>query len=142
MLNKKIKILKGRGKTFSLYVQDESGNPRSIEGWSLIRVSIKHATGCLKMYAPRTAGQDEIQELDLKAPTAGTYVLAFGDETTTELAFDATAQQIQDALNALNELSGVVVAALEEGISHQSNVGSPGYLDAHPWISGGLPIRR
>lgn len=106
---RKIKIVKNRSKRFSLYIQDEFGNPKDITGWSIIRLKIKHGSGCLTKYAPQSTGINEIQQLDLLLADAGNFKLKFKDEVTAELAFDSSIGDIQTALNALFELSGVVV---------------------------------
>src|SRR6185503_2559701 len=51
---------------------------------------------------PKTDGPavDEVQRLVVTA-TAGTYTLVFGTQTTAPLPFDATADQVRDALAAL-----------------------------------------
>lgn len=106
---RKIKGLKGRRKTFELFVQNEQGQPADLTGWSIIKLKIAYAAGCLTKYAPKAVGIDEVQSLDLIAADAGSYKLKFGLETSAELAFDDTAAVIQAALNAFFELSGVVV---------------------------------
>jgi len=113
---RKIKILKGRRKTFDLFVQNEKGQPKSVSGWSIIRVKINHASGCLTKYAPVSTGIDEVQKLDLKAADAGNFKLKFQEEITSQLDFDSTAAEIQTALNALNELSGVAVVDQGSGV--------------------------
>lgn len=47
------------------------------------------------------ASVNEMQTITLGAPTAGTYVLVWGGQRTTDLPFDATIAQIQSALEAL-----------------------------------------
>ena len=126
MKDRKIKIVKGRSKRFSLFIQDELGKPKDLTGWSIIRIKIKHGSGCITKYAPESTGLDEIQQLDLLLADAGNFKLKFGDETTSELAFDSTIGAIQTALNALFELSGVVVttpSASTFDISFEGNDG-------------------
>jgi hypothetical protein len=48
---------------------------------------------------------DEHQTLTVSA-TAGTYTLSFGGETTSPLSFDATAGQVQGALDGLTSIGG------------------------------------
>lgn len=53
------------------------------------------------------------------APTSGTYTLAYGGNTTTPIAFNATATQIATALNALASITsagGVAVTKLTNSI--------------------------
>lgn len=55
-------------------------------------------------------GQDEIQTATFSAvPDSGTFKLRYEDQTTGVLAFNATAVQVQAALNALGKLSGITV---------------------------------
>lgn len=44
------------------------------------------------------------------SPTAGTFTLSYGDETTSSIPFTATDSEIQSALRALNGLSQVTVS--------------------------------
>lgn len=56
------------------------------------------------------AGVDEIQDLDFSlVPTAGTFKLQHELNETSAIAFNATALDVQNALNALSSLSGVTV---------------------------------
>tara|TARA_Y100000310_G_scaffold243676_1_gene248243 strand:- start:16939 stop:17604 length:666 start_codon:yes stop_codon:yes gene_type:complete len=115
-MERKIKILKGRRKTFDLFVQNEQGQPKDLTGWSLIRLSIQHSKGCIKKYAPATSGVDEVQRLDLKLADAGSFKLSFSDEVTPALDHDVLAAQIQTELNNFFELSGISVADVSPGV--------------------------
>lgn len=115
-MERKIKVLKGRRKTFDLFVQNEQGQPKDITGWSLIRLSIKHSKGCLKKYAPKTPGVDEVQRLNLNNADAGSFAFSFGDEVTPALPFNVTSGQLQTALNDFFELSGIVVSDVSPGV--------------------------
>lgn len=54
---------------------------------------------------------DEIQKIAFSAvPTAGNFSLTFQGQTTTSIPFNATSTTVQTALNALSNLSGVVVS--------------------------------
>jgi uncharacterized phage protein gp47/JayE len=56
------------------------------------------------------AGTDEVQTISFSGvPTAGSFRLNYEDEQTSLISFNATAAQIQSALNALTKLSGVTV---------------------------------
>lgn len=59
------------------------------------------ATGLLGPYGGRTS---EIQTVNLGAATAGTVTIGFDGETTTALAFNATASAVQAALQALSNV--------------------------------------
>lgn len=48
--------------------------------------------------------QNDIHQLALDSPSAGTYTLSFGSETTEALDYDATAGEIQAALEALENI--------------------------------------
>lgn len=115
-MERKIKVLKGRRKTFDLFVQNEQGQPKDLTGWSLIRLGVKHSSGCVKKYAPKAAGVDEVQRLDLKLADAGSFKLSFGSEVTPDLPFGVTAAQIQTALNDFFELSGITVADVSQSV--------------------------
>lgn len=56
-------------------------------------------------------GQNEVQTIDFDAvPDAGEFKLKYNLEETIAIAFGATSQGIEDALNGLSSLSSVVVA--------------------------------
>lgn len=48
----------------------------------------------------------EVQKISLTGANAGTFTLSFDGQTTGALAFDATAAQVQSALNALTTVGG------------------------------------
>ena len=50
-------------------------------------------------------GINEVQTLTLGAATAGTFTLTFGGQTTTAIAYNATAAQVQAALEALGNIN-------------------------------------
>lgn len=57
-------------------------------------------------------GEDEVYDLDLGGATDGTFTLGDGNSIeTTELAYNATAAQIQTALNTAYSEDGIVVTA-------------------------------
>jgi hypothetical protein len=51
-------------------------------------------------------GPDEMQAITVRG-SAGTFTLTFNGATTATLPFNATAAQVQDALNALSSIGGV-----------------------------------
>ena len=56
-------------------------------------------------------GEDEVYDLDLGGASGGTFTLGDGSSIeTTELAYNATAAQIQTALNTAYEEDGIIVA--------------------------------
>ena len=56
-------------------------------------------------------GEDEVYDLDLGGATGGTFTLGDGSSIeTTDLAYNATAAQIQAALNTAYEEDGIIVA--------------------------------
>lgn len=58
-----------------------------------------------------TALADEIQLLKITgAPTGGTFTLTFGAQTTSAIPYNATAQQVQTALEALSSITAGKVA--------------------------------
>src|SRR5262245_60849365 len=54
-------------------------------------------------------GSDEVQEVTVEA-VGGTFTLTFGGNTTTALAFDASAADVETALEALAGITNVDVA--------------------------------
>jgi len=48
----------------------------------------------------------EVQKLSLTGATAGSFTLTFDGQTTSGLAFNASAAQVRDALNGLSTISG------------------------------------
>lgn len=61
--------------------------------------------------ASLVAAVDEIQNIAFSAvPDDGDWSLTFSGQTTSTLAFNAAAMDVQNALNALSNLSGVTVA--------------------------------
>lgn len=132
-IDQKIKVLKGRAKSFDIFITEKDGTPKDITGHSLIRLKVNGEKECVTKYAPKSSGQNEIQRIDLKAPDAGAYALKFGSETTSSLAFNASAGTIAAALNALNELSGVTVTDIGSGVFDVSFEIGDGFRD-HPPI--------
>ena len=55
--------------------------------------------------------QNEIQTLDLTAANAGTFTLSYGGYTTAAIAYNATAADIQAAINTIPDLNGNVTVA-------------------------------
>lgn len=56
-------------------------------------------------------GEDEVYDLDLGGATGGTFTLGDGDaKVTSALAYNATAAQIQAALNTAYSEDGIIVA--------------------------------
>ena len=56
-------------------------------------------------------GEDEVYDLDLGGASGGTFTLGDGDsKVTSALAYNATAAQIQAALNTAYEEDGIIVA--------------------------------
>ena len=132
-MDRKIKILKGRAKTFDMFIQDENGNPKDITNFTIVRLRINHPTGCLTKYAPLTTGVDEVQLLDLQNADVGNFTLKFQDETVVELAFNVSAAALASALNDLNELSGVTVIDQGSGVYEITFAGDDGDR-SHPLI--------
>lgn len=67
---------------------------------------------------PSGAGTNEVQTVTISgSPTGGTFVLVFGDDATTDLAFNATAAAVQAALRALPGIgsTGVTVTGSAGG---------------------------
>src|SRR5688572_14270771 len=58
-------------------------------------------TGLHILTAAHCVDNNEVQTIDLGAPTAGSYQLQFGGQTTSAIAFNATSATIDAALEAL-----------------------------------------
>lgn len=57
-----------------------------------------------------SAGADEVQTLSITgSPTGGSFTITFNGETTAAIAFNATANDVETALEALNGIDDVVV---------------------------------
>lgn len=94
------------------------------------------------------AGQNAIQNISAGAvPDGGSFTLGFDEETTSNLTFSATNTDIQNALNALNALSGVVVTgdfstgfvvtfAGDDGLQSQSIIS----IATNTLTDGGSPV--
>ena len=56
------------------------------------------------------AGTDEIQDISfISTPISGSFKFKYLTETTSAIPYDATNTDVEDALNALNGLSGIIV---------------------------------
>jgi hypothetical protein len=73
----------------------------------------------------RSLGPDEAQEITIKA-SAGLFKLGFGPDTTPELPFNASAAEVQSALQALPSI----------GAGNVTVTGGPGDLSgSHPYLA-------
>lgn len=63
------------------------------------------------VYGPYGGREDEVQQFDLVGATAGTFTITFDGETTAAIAFNATAADVQAALEALSNIDPGDVAA-------------------------------
>lgn len=108
----KIVVTKGKAKSFKVFLLDKDGRPKSISGWTYVRVYVEADSGdVLELLAPVDVGVDEVQLVQAAAaPTSGTYKLKAGTEATAAIAFDATAADVQTALRALLQFSALTVA--------------------------------
>lgn len=61
-------------------------------------------TACLDLEVTAAAGTDEVQSLIVDA-TGGTFTLTYSGQTTAAIDFDATAAEIQAALEALSNIA-------------------------------------
>jgi hypothetical protein len=86
--------------------------------------------GLLSKAGTPTDGVDEVETLTVDA-TAGTYTLTFGGQTTSAIAFDATAAQVKAALIALSTIGA-------GNINVTGNVGGP-YTITFTGSLSGLP---
>lgn len=58
------------------------------------------------LYAPYSGVSSEVQSVTVTgSPTGGTFTLTYSGQTTAAIPFDATALQVQDALEALSNIA-------------------------------------
>lgn len=108
----KVKVTVGKDFDFFIKLRKKNGDPESLTDWSLIKLLFNSKTpgAPVELRAPVTPGTDEIQRLDFSAvPASGTFNLTHEGNKTTELAFNASNTDVQNALNALKSLSTVGV---------------------------------
>ncbi len=80
--------------------------------------------------------QNEMQSLALGSPSAGNFTLSFGSETTAAIAHDATAADIQNALEALKNIGSGNVSVTAAGSDFDIEfVGNKAYARL-PLLSG------
>lgn len=87
-------------------------NVWSCDNYGALLLVMNSVTGRLLMWNPATtANANEVQTLTLTgAPTAGTFTLTFGGQTTAAIASSATAAAVQSALTALSSIGAGNVA--------------------------------
>ncbi len=109
---KKAILTKGKDGDFFIDLNKSNGRPQPIVGWTLIKVILKNEDGTdLELFAPLTAGVDEVQDITFdNVPDSGAFTLSFAGEKTASLAFNASNTDVENALNALRQLSSVTVA--------------------------------
>ncbi len=108
----KVKVTVGKDFDFFIKLRKKNGDPESLTDWSVIKILFNSKTpgAPVELRAPVTPGIDEIQTLSFSAvPASGTFTLTHDGNQTTDLAFGASALDIQNALNALKSLSTVTV---------------------------------
>lgn len=93
-------------------------------------------------------GTDEVQTVTIGgAPTGGTFTLTFGGQTTSALAFNATAEAVEDALEALSTIGAgnVRVTGAAGGpytVTFQNTMGAQNVAQmtaAHAFTGGASP---
>ncbi|TVS15865.1 MAG: hypothetical protein EA424_15210 [Planctomycetaceae bacterium] len=72
-------------------------------------------SGLHVLTAAHCLSNNESQIVDLGSPTGGTFTLTFEDQTTADIAFDATAGDIRAALESLPNIDQVAVFADPDG---------------------------
>lgn len=68
------------------------------------RYTVKRGGATFKQVTASTSPTNEVQTLAASSATAGTFTLTYGGQTTSALAYTATAAQIQAALQALSSI--------------------------------------
>ncbi len=87
--------------------------------------------------------QHEIQHVSLLNATGGTFTLTLGGQTTAPLAWNATQDQVRDAINALTSLptgvtSSVVLTSGDYAITFSGGSGANQHIDKLVGDSGAL----
>jgi hypothetical protein len=75
------------------------------------RYTVKRSGATFKKSAGTGTGTAEVQTLAASGATAGTFTLTFNGQTTSALAFSATAAQVQTALQALTTVGNGGITA-------------------------------
>jgi hypothetical protein len=91
---------------------DKIPNVWSVDNFGAMLVVMYSVDGRLLQWDPAaTADANDVQSLTLiGAPTGGTFTLTFGNQTTGSIAYNATAANVQSALEALTSIgSGNVI---------------------------------
>lgn len=107
-----ITLTKGKDGEFTFFLNDQKGRPISIVGQTFVKLTLPGTVSGspVELFAPLVVGLDEIQTITPDAtPDSGTWKLQFKNKITTALAFNAGKLAVENALNALNELSSVTV---------------------------------
>ncbi len=102
--------LKLRGGWYQLCA--DSASPQAIKG-DYLEFAIVDKTNVLGLHTLYGIPpyKHEIQTITMSAtPTAGTWTITYDGQTTSALQFDASASDVETALNALSNLSGVIVS--------------------------------
>lgn len=114
------------------YLITYSGASVDCQPWSNATVDTSNLCGGVATTAVITQGApggNEVQLILLGSPTGGSYTLTWNGDTTTALNYDATADDVQAALNALADVSG------DDGTFHVFGVTFGGSLGGAPQVS-------
>ncbi len=106
-----VTIVKGRDANITIRIIDKYDDPVDLTDWTLIKARLlKEDDDVLEKLAPLTAAVNEIQQLDFsEVPDSGQFKLSLLDKETTFLNSGSTNTDVQNALNALNGVSGLTV---------------------------------
>src|SRR5262249_31131423 len=88
--------------SFTLSFNGASTAPLTLNASALDVANAINALSTVKALA-----RSEVQTVTLAGSTIGTFRLTFNSQTTSALAFNATALQVQNALNALSSMKAV-----------------------------------
>jgi hypothetical protein len=77
-----------------------------------------------------TTGANEVQTVRMQDGTGGTFTITFSGQTTAAIAHDASAQTVQDALNALSNVApgDILVSKAGTTADHTYTLGFGGQL--------------
>lgn len=87
---------------------------------------VQSALSALQSIPLTSAGTDEVQTVTISgAPTAGTFTLSYGGQTTAALEFNSTAAEVQTALGALSTIGAANISVTSTNAGGGTAAGGP-----------------